>query len=94
MATSATVNDALPLMLIIVVLGLHGNGVQSEVNPDLQLRLTQSGLNCAARVAMDMLYAKAQKMKISDQIGSTTGFIGTVNCELTNIHVSITKYIS
>lgn len=90
MATSANANDVFPLMLVIVMVALHGNEVQSEVNPGLQLRLSQKGCGFAAGMVVDRLYAEAHKIQVRDLNGSTTVVTGTMNYEFTNIRVSIT----
>lgn len=87
MATYAIIIEAFSLKVVLVLLGLYGNGVHSHVYPGLQLRMSETGLD----VMMDMLYEEAQKTQISDRNGSTSVFTGTLNYELTNVHVSTTN---
>lgn len=87
MYRSTISRSVVPLLWVFMALVVCGNWVRSQVNPGLQFRLSQSGVDYAAEVAVDMLYAEAQKIQISDLSGSKSVVIGTVEYAVTNIRV-------
>jgi len=56
-------------------------------NPGLKIRLSQPGLNYAARVAVQKLSAKVQGASLPDQGGRAHTPVGKVDYEIKNVKV-------
>ena len=56
-------------------------------NPGLKIRLSQPGLNYAARVAVQELSAKVQGASLPDQSGRAHTPVGKVDYEVKNMRV-------
>jgi len=56
-------------------------------NPGLKIRLSQSGLNYAARVAVQQLSAKVRGASLPDQSGRAGSPVGHIDYEVKNIRV-------
>ena len=57
-------------------------------NPGLKIRLSQSGLNYAARVAVQKMSAKVQRAPLPDHSGGGDTPVGYVSYEVKNMRVS------
>ena len=62
-------------------------------NPGLKIRLSQPGLNYAARVAVQKLSAKVQGASLPDQSGQSHTPVGKVKYEVKNMHVGIIRHV-
>ena len=58
-------------------------------NPGLKIRLSQSGLDYAARVAVQQLSSKVQGTSLPDQSGKAHTPVGKVEYEVKNMRVGI-----
>ena len=58
-------------------------------NPGLKIRLSQSGLNYAATVAVQQMFANVRGASLPDQSGQTHTVVGTVRHEVKNWRVGI-----
>jgi len=60
------------------------------VNPGLKIRLSQPGLNYAARLAVQRLSAKVHGASLPDQSGQSHTPVGKVDYEVKNMKVCLT----
>jgi len=58
-------------------------------NPGLKIRLSQPGLNYAARVAVQRLAAKVQGASLPDKSGESHTPVGKVKYEVKNMKVGV-----
>ena len=58
-------------------------------NPGLKIRLSQSGLNYAARIAVQRLAAKVREASLPDQSGQSHTPVGKVKYEVKNMKVGV-----
>ena len=58
-------------------------------NPGLKIRLSQPGLNYAARVAVQKLSTKVQGVSLPDQSGSSHTPVGRVEYQVNNMKVGV-----
>jgi len=56
-------------------------------NPGLKIRLSQPGLNYAARIAVQRLAAKVRGASLPNQSGQSHTPVGKVNYDVTNMKV-------
>jgi len=76
--------------LLLVGLALAPVFTAAAVNPGAKIRLSQTGLNYGANVAVQILAKEVEKFPIPDVTGSTRVVVGRVEYEITNMKVGYT----
>ena len=61
--------------------------LNDAVDPGLKVQLSQTGLNYAASVALDILTVKLQQASLPDQSGTADLVVGEVEYEFKNMKV-------
>jgi len=74
---------------LIALLLLELSVLTEAMNPGLKVQLSQTGLNYAASVAVDILTVQVQQATLPDQSGTADVTVGKVEYEITNMKVKL-----